>query len=260
MGQVTSYASGTPAWVDLMTSDPEGSRRFYGELFGWDFQVGPAEAGHYTMCQLHGLDVAGMGGDPAPEPMPTAWTTYMAIDDADAAAKRIVDNGGQLMMGPMDVMDQGRMAVAIDPTGAVFGLWQAGRHHGASLVNEPGTVSWNQVETRDLDAARRFYSAVFGYSWDDVDTGPGGPAYATFSVQGRVAGGALKMDDSWPANIPAHWMPYFAVADTDAAVATVGRLGGTVQLPPMDSPYGRFAVVSDPQGGVFTVIRPTTPS
>jgi predicted enzyme related to lactoylglutathione lyase len=255
MAEITSYAAGSPSWVDLMTSDPEAARAFYRELFGWELEVGPAETGHYTIARLRGHSVAGLGGEPARDGMPTAWTTYLASDDVDATVGRITEAGGQLLMEPLDVMDQGRMAIAADPTGAVFGLWQAGEHAGATLVNEPGTVSWNQLETRDLDAARRFYTAVFGYRWEDVDTGQGGPPYATFAVQDRPVGGALQMDDNWPAEIPAHWMAYFAVADTDQAVATVQRLGGSVQMPGMDSPYGRFAVVSDPQGGVFTVIR-----
>jgi len=130
---------------------------------------------HYTNCTLRGRNVAGMGGDPAPDGMPTVWTTYMAVDDADAAAKRGTGNGGALMMEPMDVMSLGRMAVATDPTGAAFGMWQAVDHIGSSLVNEPGAVTWTELATRDLDAAKRFYSAVFGYGWDDFDTGEGGP-------------------------------------------------------------------------------------
>jgi uncharacterized protein len=254
MAEVTSYAPGTPSWVDLMTSDPEGARTFYAGLFGWEIEVGPPETGNYGMARLRGHNVAGLGGEPARDGMPTAWTTYIATDDVDGAVKRIADAGGEVMMGPMDVMGEGRMAVATDPTGAVFGMWQPGGHSGASLVNEPGTISWNELATRDLAAARRFYGAVFGYDWADVDTGEGGPLYATFVVGGRSVGGAMQMNDQWPAGIPSHWMPYFAVADADEAVAAVERLGGRVNVPPMDSPYGRFAIVADPQGGVFSVI------
>jgi len=255
MPQVTEpYAAGTPSWVDLMTSDPEGARGFYGQMFGWEFDIGPAETGHYTICKLHGQYVAGIGGEPAPQGMPTAWTTYIATDDVDGAAKRIHDAGGRLNMEPMDVMDQGRMAIAADPTGAVFGLWQAGEHPGASLVNQPGAVAWNELATRDLDAVRAFYTAVFGYDWEDVDTG-GGPRYATFWVGGRMVGGAMQMNEQWPANIPSHWMVYFAVDDADATAAGAQRLGGGTISPPMDSPYGRFTQLRDPQGGVFTAIQ-----
>jgi len=259
MAQVTSYAAGTPSWVDLMTSDPEGARGFYGGLFGWEFDVGPAEAGYYTICKLRGQYVAGIGGEPAPQGMPTVWTTYIATDDVDAAAKRIHDAGGRLNMEPTDVMDQGRMAIGVDPTGTVFGLWQARNHIGASLVNEPGAVVWNELATRDLDAARAFYTAVFGYDWEDLDTG-GGPRYATFAVGGRMTGGALQMNEQFPADIPSHWMVYFAVGDTDGTAAAAERLGGGVIAAPMDSPYGRFAVLRDPQGAAFTAIRPPTES
>jgi uncharacterized protein len=248
MAEVTSYAPGTPSWVDLQTSDPEGARAFYGELFGWDIEVGPPETGSYGMARLRGHAVAGLGGEP-PEGAPTAWTTYIATDDVDGTVKRITDAGGRVMMEPMDIMDQGRMAIASDPTGAAFGLWQPGAMPGASLVNEPGSVSWNELSTGDLQAAKRFYSAVFGYGWDDVDTGEGGPPYATFSVGGPGVGGAMQMD-----GLPPHWTPYFAVEDTDAAVATVRRLGGSVMMEPTDSPYGRFAAVADPQGGMFCLI------
>ncbi len=260
MAEVKSYAPGTPSWVDLMTSDPEGARAFYGELFGWEFEIGGPETGNYTMCRVRGGSVAGMGGQPAPDGMPTAWTTYMAIDDADAAARRAADSGGTLTMEPLDVGAEGRMALATDPTGAVFGIWQAGNHTGASLVNEPGALSWNELATRDLDAARRFYSAVFGYGWEDVDTGPEGPPYATFSVGGQAVGGAMQMGDQYAAEVPSYWMPYFGVADPDAATATGQRLGGSVMMPPTDSPYGRFAVLRDPQGGVFTVIGMAAPT
>jgi len=254
MAQVTSYAAGTPSWVDLMTSDPEGARGFYGQLFGWEYDIGPAETGHYAICKLHGQNVAGIGGETAPQGMTTAWTTYIATDDADGAAKRVHDAGGRLNMEPMDVLDQGRMAIAADPTGAVFGLWQARSHIGASLVNEPGAMIWNELATRDLDAARAFYTAVFGYDWEDVDTG-GGPRYATFLVGGRMIGGALQMNEQFPADTPSHWTVYFVVEDTDATASTAQRLGGGVNSPPMDSPYGRFTNLRDPQGGAFTALR-----
>jgi uncharacterized protein len=141
MSEVTSYQAGMPAWVDLTTSDPEGSRRFYGELFGWQFQAGSAETGHYITCLVRGHTVAGMVGDPAPAGTPAAWTTYLASGDVDDTVSRITAAGGRLTTEPTDVTDQGRMAVAVDPTGAIFGLWQAGKLPGASLASEPGAVS-----------------------------------------------------------------------------------------------------------------------
>ncbi len=259
MTEVTSYAPGTPSWVDLMSSDPQDARRFYGALFGWDFEIGPEETGHYTLCRVRGHNVAGLGGEPAPEGIPTAWTTYLATEDVDAAVQRVTDAGGSIVMAPMDVMDQGRMAIATDPTGAVFGMWQAGAHVGASLVNEPGAIVWNELATRDLAAAQAFYTAVFGHGWE-VSSGEGGPPYTTFAVEGRMAGGALEMTGDWPAETPPHWTPYFAVADTDAVASSAQRLGGGLAAPPADSPYGRMAALSDPQGGAFSVIATADPA
>ncbi len=256
MAEVKSYAPGTPCWVDLTTSDPEGARNYYGSLFGWELEVGPAETGYYTQAKLRGKPVAGLGGQPKPDELPVAWTTYLAAEDIDAVAERITANGGTITMAPMDVMGEGHMAIAVDPTGAAFGLWQAGRHIGSVLVNEPGAPCWNELLTPDLEAARRFYSAVLGYQWQDLDTGAGGPSYSTFALDGgRPVGGAMQMADQVPAGTPPNWVVYFAVADTDATVAKNAELGGGVVMAPMDSPYGRFAVLSDPQGGVFSVIR-----
>jgi predicted enzyme related to lactoylglutathione lyase len=256
MPEVTSsYAPGTPCWVDLMTSDPEAARAFYGGLFGWEFEIGPPEAGYYTQARVRGLAVAGLGGQPKPDELPVAWTTYLASDDLETTVKRILESGGTIAMAPLDVMGEGSMAIAADPTGAVFGLWQAGRHIGARLVNEPGAVCWNELGTRDWDSARRFYSDVFGWEWEDVDTGPDGPPYAIFSVGGRSVGGSYVLGEQMPAEVPPNWMTSFAVADADAAVARTQELGGGVSMPAVDSPYGRLAVLRDPQGGVFSVIR-----
>lgn len=255
MPQVSSYAAGTPCWIDLATSDPEGSRRFYGRLFGWDLEVGPPEAMHYTQARIGGLPVAGLGGEPKPDEVPSGWTTYFATEDVDGSVKRITDSGGTLNLAPVDVMDQGRMALASDPQGAVFGLWQAGGHFGSALVNEPGTICWNELVTPDLAAARRFYSAVFGYDWEDVDTGAAGPAYATFAVGGRQVGGAMQLDPRQAGEAPPSWMVDFAVADADATVRMARELGGAISVPATDSSYGRSAILRDPQGGAFAVIR-----
>jgi predicted enzyme related to lactoylglutathione lyase len=257
MPEVSSYAAGTPSWVDLATSDPEGARRFYGGLFGWEFEIGEPEASYYTNCTVGGRKVAGMGGEPAPDGMPTAWTTYIASDDVDATAKLASDNGATVMVEPMDILQYGRMFVATDPTGAVFGAWQAGEHTGAEAVNEPGSVTWSELTTRDLDRAMDFYGSVFGYTWQPMEAP--GARYMTFSVGDKVVGGSIQMDDAWPAEIPSHWMVYFAVADTRATVAKAEELGGAVSVPPVDTPQGTFAVLRDPQGGVFSVIEPRPP-
>lgn len=254
MVEMTQYQPGTPAWVDLMTTDPEGARAFYGELFGWEFDPGALEDS-YLMCRIRGLEVAGLNGSPAPEGMATAWATYMATDDSDALAQRITDEGGTVMMGPDDVGDFGRLIVATDSTGALFGSWEARQHIGARLVNEPGTVVWNELLASDLGIAQTFYAACFGYEWEDYDTGEGGPAYRLMNVGGRSVGGAMEITSDMPEETSSHWMTYFAVADVDQTVALAEKLGGTVQVPVMDSPQGRFAVLRDPQAGVFSVIE-----
>jgi predicted enzyme related to lactoylglutathione lyase len=253
MSRVTSYTPGTPSWVDLMSSDPDGARRFYTTVFGWEAEVGPPEFGGYTSFKVGGDVVAGLVGQPAAEGMPTAWASYIDSDDSDATIKRITDAGGTVMLGPDDVGQEGRLTVASDPQGGVFGVWEARNHIGAVRVNEPGTVSWNELVTRDLAAAQSFYSSVFGWTWDDL---PGTPGfnYSTFKVADRVVGGALEMNEAFPPEIPVHWMVYFAVADADAAADAATAAGGTVAEPPRDSDFGRNALLVDPQGGMFRVI------
>lgn len=254
MPQVTSYAPGTPSWVDLLTSDPEGARAFYGPLFGWEFLVGGPEFGGYITCTLDDRTVAGIAGQPAPEGLPTAWTTYLATPDAAALAQRVSEHGGKLMVEPLEIPDMGTMLVAFDPQGAAFGAWQGGGLIGAQVVNQPGALVWNELTTRDLAGAQTFYSAVVGFGWKAEDTGPGGPPYAMFEVDGKVVGGAVESDGG-RGDVPPHWMTYFEVADTDAAATSVERLGGQVTSPPRDSAYGRMAVALDPQGGAFSVIE-----
>lgn len=160
------WPDGTPAWVDLMVADRHRARDFYGPLFGWEFDEGGPETGYYTMAHKNGQPVAGIGEPMEGQPgMPPAWTTYIAVDDVDASASKVKDAGGQLFLEPMDVMDFGRMAIAADPTGAVFGMWQSGSHTGANLVNEPDGLTWNEVLTRDYCVAQDFYAKVFGYRY-----------------------------------------------------------------------------------------------
>jgi predicted enzyme related to lactoylglutathione lyase len=257
MAERTSYPEGTPNWIDLMTSDPAGARAFYGGLFGWEFDIDPdPQTGNYTMCRLNGKNVAGMGGQPAQGGMPTLWTTYFAVDDVDKIAERIAEHGGKIQVAPLDVMDAGRMAIAADREGAIFGLWQARRHIGSELVNVPGTVVWNELQTRDLDGGTAFYTEVFGLRWEDYETGEGGPRYRVMNTN-KTVGGALEMSAEFPAEIPANWTVYFAVEDAEAAVAKATELGGSVQVPIFDTPQGPTAVLKDPQGGVFSIIAIT---
>lgn len=256
MTTVEQHAPGTVTWVDLMTPDIDGARRFYGEVFGWGFSVGPAETGHYTMARVQGDNVAGMGQMPPGSPFPSAWTVYFGSADVAAAAAKIGELGGRVMFGPMDVMEEGRMVVAADASGAVFGLWQAGKHHGAGRIDEPGAMCWREVNVRDLSVARAFYTGLFGLEARPM---PGMPFYETLHRGETTVGGIMRMDEQWPAEVPAHWMTYFAVDDTDAALRRVENAGGKVCVPPFDTPYGRMAVVGDPWGATFSIMTMTRP-
>ncbi len=248
------YDDGVPSWVDLGSPDLAKAKEFYGGLFGWECPEGPAEAGGYSVCTLHGKTVAGLGPQMNPD-FPPVWMTYVNVDDADNTAAKASAAGGTVFAGPMDVMDVGRMAVLADPLGAVFGLWQPKSHTGAQLVNEPGTLCWNELITTDLDASKAFYKAVF--DWDAEDQGPPGgpPAYTEWKLAGRSVGGMMLKHADMPADMPPNWGVYFAVADTDATVGKAQELGGAVFMGPTDIEPGRFAVLGDNQGVVFNVLK-----
>jgi predicted enzyme related to lactoylglutathione lyase len=252
---MATYANGTPSWVDLGSPDIDASAAFYGDLFGWTTtEPGPVEeTGGYRMFQKNGKTVAGLG--PAQEGQPTVWTTYLAVDDADKTAELVKSSGGMVFVEPMDVMDAGRMAIFADPLGAVFGVWQAGEHTGAELVNEPGSLTWNELMTRDVEASKTFYQQVFGLEPTDFPMGDG-PPYTVFNVDGRGIAGALPMGDDFPAEMPSNWVTYFAVGDTDAAVKKAKSLGATVSREPFDIPdVGRIAVLVGPHGEMFALIK-----
>jgi len=247
----TAWAPGTPCWIDLGVADIPKAQTFYSGLFGWDIQDTGPEGGGYRMCEIGGLPVAGIGGKSEPD-IGTFWTTYLASDDADVTAAKIKAAGGQVMMDPFDVMDVGRMFIAADPGGALFGVWQARAHTGMRLANEPGSLVWSENMSRHYEANQAFYAAVFGYQFGDI--GAEGMRYATLDLDGRPVGGIGEIGAGEPADNAARWSTYFAVDDTDAAIAKVTELGGSVVAPAWDSPYGRMAVVSDDQGAVFALM------
>ncbi|POM22297.1 27 kDa antigen Cfp30B [Actinomadura rubteroloni] len=242
--------AGTPDWLDLTTSDPARTRQFYSALLGWDYEELGPEAGHYTLCRKDGRQVAAImpgpveGDDGVP-----GWTVYFAAEDCDATVRRVTDAGGSVPVPADDVMDQGRMAIVQDTAGGRFGLWEGRAHTGAELVNEPGSLVWNELVTADPGAARRFYASVFDHdaeqlpASDDLD-------YTTLArPDGHIIGGIHGMPDT-PAT---SWLTYFGVEDADRAVAVVRDEGG-IAGNPWDSPYGRVADVRDPVGTPFRVL------
>jgi len=250
------WPAGTPCWMDVTAADMAQATAFYRGLFGWDVRDGTLETGNYAMCEIGGRPVAGIAQVTAEE-MPACWTTYLATDDADATAAKIEAAGGSLLMDPVDLMDVGRMTIAVDPGGARFAIWQARAHTGMRLANEPGTLIWSDNMSRAFEANKAFYRAVFGYQFGAI--GGEGSRYSTLDIDGKAVGGIGEIGADEPAERPASWGVYFAVADTDAAVARVAELGGSVAEAAWDSPYGRMALVRDDQGALFTLMSATTP-
>jgi uncharacterized protein len=260
-----TFAPGTPNWVDLGTTDVAVSAEFYGALFGWSLEdLGP-DAGGYGMFRKDGRLVAGVG--PATDPdRGTSWTIYFATDDANEAASKVQTQGGQVIVAPMDVMDQGRMAVFSDPSRALFSVWQPGKHRGAELTNQPGSFTWTELSTSDINACKTFYPAVLGVTTRDVSMGQGMTTYTVMEAGGRPVAGAMALDPAAFTLSPAEraqlkgpavssWSVYFAVDDCDRAHAKALELGATSVMPPQDSPAGRFAIITDPQGGTFAIIN-----
>jgi predicted enzyme related to lactoylglutathione lyase len=248
MPERTSYAPGTPSWVDLTIPDLEAGLRFYGGLFGWEFEDQGEEAGHYHQCHKDGKRVAGIGPNQPGSPPMAFWTTYLTGTDVDAHASAITAAGGTVMFGPLQVLTAGRMVAAQDPTGALFGIWEPGEHKGAQLADEHATLSWSELMTRDLDAAVRFYGSLFDYTFEPLPEEPEG--YRLLKLGDDIVGGIWRMtgeDES-------HWVAYFKYDDVDAGFERARELGGELLTEPTDSPYGRWATVRDPQGATFRLI------
>ncbi len=254
MSEPDAYAPGTPSWVDLGSPDLEASARFYGGLFGWEaVETGTVEeTGGYRMLMLGEKYIAGLG-PLQNEDQPPMWMTYVSVADADATTAKVAAAGGQALLEPMDVLNAGRMAVFLDSEGAAFAVWQPGEHKGAAVVNEPGSLCWNELATRDLEGAKAFYREVFG--WEPESAPIEGTDYTLWLLDGKGIGGATEMGDQWPENIPPHWSVSFAVEDTDETAEKAGSLGGKVSIPPTDLSIGRFAVLNGPHGEVFSVIK-----
>ncbi len=252
MPEFTSYPAGSPSWVDHAAKDVEVSNSFYSGLFGWKAEDQGEEMGHYTIFSKGGKTVAGNMAVMT-DGQPSAWVTYVSVNDADATTDLAKKAGASVFVEPMDVADIGRMALFADPTGAAIGLWQAKTFHGAELANEPGSFVWNELNTREVPAAKAFYTEVFGWKPNDMDMG--GMSYTEWRLGDKPVAGMQVMPEMVPAGVPAHWLVYFAVDDTDATVSKATNTGATTLVPPMDIPPGRFAVLSDADGAAFAVIK-----
>ncbi len=259
MPEVKKHPQGEPCWAELATSDEKVALKFYMGLFGWtdDAQLmGPGQ--FYHMMEVKGRVAAGLSemGPDEMKQMPPHWNVFFSVTSADETAKKVKAAGGKVVVEPMDVMDVGRMLVAQDPSGAYVSFWQAKKHIGYTVVNEPGAVTWNELLTRDTKKATAFYKAVLGVEAAAMPM-PGGGDYTMLKVIGKDVAGIMAMPKEVPAQVPSHWMPYFEVVNADATVKKAQSLGGKPMMPAQDiAGVGRFATLSDPQGAAFSILQP----
>ena len=272
MPERDGYIPGVPCWADTAQPDPAAAAEFYSSLFGWEIvdQMPEGSEGRYMVGRIGGRDAAAVGSVPEGAPPMAMWNTYVWVESADETAAKALEAGGKVLTEPFDVMDAGRMAVLADPEGAVICAWQAKQHKGAGVVNEHGSVNFNALHTRDVEGAKAFYGAVFG--WETLDPGAGEmwtmPGYGDhleeinpgvreqMSQMGApdgfidVVAAIREIGDEGP-DTPPHWDVTFAVDDADATAALAEELGGKVVVPPFDAPWVRTTVIADPQGATF---------
>jgi predicted enzyme related to lactoylglutathione lyase len=253
MPEMTEYPPGTPCWVDLATDDIAASGTFYSTLFGWDVDpIDDPNAGGYTMLVKDGKQVAALGPKQDPS-QPTAWTIYVSTDDADKTAEVVQSAGGTVIVAPFDVMGAGKMAILADPAGGVVALWQGATMPGAGVVDEPGSFSWAELNSRDTAKAEAFYSEVFG--WTAVTSDAGGMRYTEFKAGDKSVAGMMAVNPGTPAEVPSYWMPYFEAADIDAKFGEATALGAATMVEPQSMPQLRFAILRDPQGAMFGLLQ-----
>ena len=246
----TPFAPGTPCWVDLLSSDYDKSKAFYGGLFGWTFDEAGEDFGGYVTFSSDGKSVAGMAHNQVETGLPDLWSTYIATADAEASVAAATAAGAVVHMPAMAVGDVGKMAMLGDPAGGAFGLWQAGTHTGFNRYNEPGSVTWDEYHSKDFAASTQFYATVFGWAWD-VTSDTDDFRYNTATVNGERVAGMMDSSKFLPAEVPSMWTVYFSVANADDAVAKAIELGGAVRMPAEDTPFGRIADMVDSTGAGF---------
>lgn len=248
---VNEFQPGQFCWVELSTSDDDAAKSFYSSLFGWSVQEMPIPNGVYNMMQLRGRTAAAIMKNPQ---APVAWMSYVATDDVDASANKAKELGGTIIVPPMDAMEAGRFAVFTDPQGAALSLWKRNKTKGLGVFGEPGALVWVELATRDTDAAKKFYTSLFG--WTTKQNQDSTMEYTEWHIGERGIGGMFKIRPDM-GDFPPCWLPYFMVDDVDASAQKATSLGGKVQTAPADIPnVGRFATVSDPQGAMFYLFKP----
>lgn len=257
---MAEFPEGAPCWVDAMFTDVEGAKTFYADVLGWTFGESSTEYGNYTQAYSDGKAVAAVVPPMPGADAPSQWCLYFSSPDAAATAEKIKAAGGELLMEPMQVGSFGSMAIAKEPSGAVFGVWQSGDHKGFEKTGESGAYAWAEVFTRDAEKADGFLTRVFPYESQQMEAGDdpeaAGMDFKVFSVGGpdNPVLGRMSMGDDFPPEVPPYIQIYFGVPDCDEAVEKTKKHGGKLHFGPMDSPFGRFAAVTDPQGAAFAVI------
>jgi uncharacterized protein len=247
---------GAPCWIDLLSSDPERAKDFYGQLFGWTAEQGGEELGHYVTFSKGDAVVAGMMKNQGDSGLPDAWSTYLASADAKATSEAAAASGGQVIVEPMDVMDLGTMAFLVDSGGAAIGIWQPGTHKGFAVVGEAGAPVWHELHTRDYSGTVSFYERVFDWKTAVLSDTDEFRYTQLVDADGTPLAGIMDATAYQPEGVPAAWQVYLGVEDVDATLATVDDLGGAVLEPAQDTPFGRLAKVADPTGAVFKVASP----
>ncbi|NNG19918.1 VOC family protein [Naumannella sp. ID2617S] len=251
----TTIRPGAPIWIDLSTSDTEAAKKFYGELFGWEFADTGEEFGHYQIISCNGAPVGGaMSSEMGDGTAPTAWGVYLRTNDSATTVQAVKDNGGQVLVNAMPVGDLGTMAIYLDPSGAAIGSWEVDQFGGFELPLTPGTPRWFELMSTDYDKAAPFYQRVFGWELTPMG-GTDGQAfrYDTFGAGDDAVCGICDAAPFLPAGMPSFWRMYLGVVDTDQAVARINELGGRLLDGPEDTPFGRIATVADPQGAMFQI-------
>jgi predicted enzyme related to lactoylglutathione lyase len=255
MSETKTFVVNAPVWVDLSSTDAAKARDYYAKLFSWKVELAPEpDAGGYALAKLNGKDVAGIGPAQTPDG-PSAWMIYIGTKNADETARKVEGAGGKVIAPPFDVLKSGRMAVFQDPTGAFISAWQPAEMQGAQLMNAPGSFAWAELSSRGFEKAKPFYTKVFGWGNKDSAMPAGEAPYTEFLLDGESIAGGMEMNSMVPSEVPSYWTVYFGVDDVDKSLKKAVDAGGQEMLAPQDFPGGRFAILSDPQGATFGLLK-----